>query len=439
MIRSSVRKGVDKRVKKLLIIAAATIVLSLAAVAIVFADAGPHGTGGNGYGITTGACAGCHRAHTAVGEFLITQPNIYELCVSCHGSGATGSTLNVEDGNQLGARLNGGGFDNINGALVTSKHSVKDSGTIIDDSAVQIAWGGTVDGKGIDVATTRFGFECTSCHNPHGSTNYRILQDANPGHKMPKSFTDLLTFQPAPNNDKEVVTPEGEALPWRNQQVLSMPGGTVISQDGQSREYFGDTNANVYGGHTYTQTSFKQTLYTQGINDFCASCHKTYLTRHTSAETRSDSTDPYEDTGDRDYQRYDGMQKYVYPNQDTSSALTNRFEYRHTVSRHFKIASASDVSNAIRPEERDHAIYDNYPWRDGYAVPLRFAIDGTTTTPITKKYGFTCLTCHFAHGTTATLDSPYVNDPATPFLASKSALLYYPERGVCGACHQQGK
>jgi predicted CXXCH cytochrome family protein len=45
------------------------------------ANAGPHG----GYTLTTSACAGCHRAHTAESANLVKADSIYGLCTSCHG------------------------------------------------------------------------------------------------------------------------------------------------------------------------------------------------------------------------------------------------------------------------------------------------------------------------------------------------------------------
>jgi predicted CXXCH cytochrome family protein len=71
------------------------------------ADDGPHG----GYLPDTGACAGCHRAHTAVGPLLLTEETLTGLCLSCH-DGSTATATNVRDGLSTGgARLAGGGFE----------------------------------------------------------------------------------------------------------------------------------------------------------------------------------------------------------------------------------------------------------------------------------------------------------------------------------------
>ena len=49
----------------------------------------PHGP----YTVTTDTCATCHRAHTASGSALISDPTQTELCVTCHNG--TGSAQNV--------------------------------------------------------------------------------------------------------------------------------------------------------------------------------------------------------------------------------------------------------------------------------------------------------------------------------------------------------
>jgi hypothetical protein len=105
------------------------------------------------------------------------------LCISCHGSSAQGANTNVEDGFYLSTRddtvadedhgaantpdgspLLGGGFINYQGSSVTSSHA----GSLL-------AWGNGVD-RGSTAAISDPEFSCASCHDPHGSPNYRILK-----------------------------------------------------------------------------------------------------------------------------------------------------------------------------------------------------------------------------------------------------------------------
>jgi len=73
--------------------------------------------------------------------------------------------------------LNGGGFMFVNGAPVTSRHNADPA----DNSS--FPWGFSDSGSGQSANTGQnlnwmgSALQCTSCHNPHGSDNYRMLRD----------------------------------------------------------------------------------------------------------------------------------------------------------------------------------------------------------------------------------------------------------------------
>ena len=169
--------------KKYLWIIIALMVL-LGSTVLVSASRGPHG----GYTATTDSCAGCHRTHTATGPRLLVSDSTYGLCISCHGSSAQGANTNVEDGFYLSTRddsvadenhgaantpdgspLLGGGFINYQGRTVTSSHEMSGPDVSL------LAWGFGVD-RGLTAEITDPEFSCASCHDPHGSSNYRILK-----------------------------------------------------------------------------------------------------------------------------------------------------------------------------------------------------------------------------------------------------------------------
>ena len=164
--------------KKFLFVFALAVILTLALAGSASANGGPHG----GYTATTDACAGCHRAHTAVGPNLLVQSSTYALCMSCHGSTGTGADTNVQDGFFLSTRsastvgtanttdnapLLGGGFAFYKTVAVTSSHDAT-------GASGRAAWGNGVN-RGVAANITDVQFNCASCHDPHGSANYRIV------------------------------------------------------------------------------------------------------------------------------------------------------------------------------------------------------------------------------------------------------------------------
>ena len=163
----------------LAIVLAVAFILALAGV--VSANGGPHG----GYTATTDACAGCHRAHTAVGPNLLIQNSTYALCMTCHGTTGTGADTDVQDGYFLSTRspstvgtantidnapLLAGGFDFYKTVAATSKHDMIGAGNTL------LAWGNGATNRGVQVAISGPEFNCASCHDPHGSANYRIIK-----------------------------------------------------------------------------------------------------------------------------------------------------------------------------------------------------------------------------------------------------------------------
>ena len=195
------------------------------------ADGGPHMVLVNSGSstLTADSCAGCHRAHTAQGEFLLKASSEEALCLSCHGSASAGATTNVELGVQfrpagdgtrtgvaLGALRDGGflkayinasaptrlvyqrGWDDAPFNLVaamSTRPKVSAIGTggtlgtagnvtsahvdIVDPTNLtngiadqQTVWGKGVSGLGTAAVT----LTCVDCHNPHGNGNYRILR-----------------------------------------------------------------------------------------------------------------------------------------------------------------------------------------------------------------------------------------------------------------------
>jgi len=224
-----------------LLFAAGTLWLFLAAIPAL-ADGGPHVASDNS-GVTTltaDGCAGCHRAHTAQGEALLVEASVEDLCLSCHDATGTGSGVDVVTGVQyikgsitgpskagdpILGYLRDGGFEQAHlgssdGELIRvgynraantvsfrMKVPVEVAAEPTTSSHLDLAGAGNVAtkhkmwGSGLsNNAVPVVSMECTSCHNPHGNGQYRILNKLNASDQLTTSATVAITTVSAATN-----------------------------------------------------------------------------------------------------------------------------------------------------------------------------------------------------------------------------------------------
>jgi len=157
--------------KKLFLVSLLVVVLMLLVVSAASANGGPHGD----YTATTDACAGCHRAHTASAAKLLMATSTYDLCVSCHGSTASGANTNVDDGVFVSGRGGDEGTSTSDGAALLGGQFANATSTHDPTGVEGQAWGAGNE-RGV-LAAINENLDCASCHDPHGSPNYRIIKE----------------------------------------------------------------------------------------------------------------------------------------------------------------------------------------------------------------------------------------------------------------------
>ena len=242
---------------------------------------------------------------------MLTVANEEDLCKSCH-AGGVGAGTDVWAGTYVassnpgvpggqgtvGKGLNGGGFDTsvrLTGtdvsftsfAPTTSKHDIGGTG---------VAFGGGTPGVANSNGFTGH-LECSSCHNPHGSNNYRILNG--------------------------MLDRNGAPVPW----ATGAPGqtdGIVLSPE-------------IALTATKNYTAGLDTAYDRGISDFCATCHTNYLW------TRSNG----------------GAQQYDWDNDGTLEdtwrhAVGSKFRYDWNGTAWVTAAGASKTSSALSSTYQFH-------------------------------------------------------------------------------------
>lgn len=424
----------------------ASIIIALAVLMVAltggtaFANFGPHG----GYALDDDACAGCHRAHTSFSSVTWTDTNsnnhsallvssattMQEFCYACHGDAAPGASTNVQSGvfdggpsgsdgqavsggilyetnSSFDATLNGGGFDRVPGAggafvSTTSMHDME-QGTATDPM-----WGaGSSAPAGVNLT-------CTGCHDPHGSSNYRLLKDQVNGHTVGGYDTN--------DDPKAFVFSSEEGYP--GQGWLKHDAGAS-----QMTTYFPNyTTAQykfAYGDPSYSGTQFRS------MSTWCSACHEAY----------DDKTSDYDYAG---YEAVDATRNAGGLQAGVGASVGSRTRHRHPVN--IPIATvtqangwgADTITSSVLPLE---------------ARPGKLASESTWT----RQDYLGCLTCHRAHGTAAQMNGWAVSslktdaskvpswypEKATAVVASgvnpnfSSAMLRSDNRGVCERCHNK--
>jgi predicted CXXCH cytochrome family protein len=268
----------------------------------------------------TDRCASCHRAHTAQGEYLLKQEQP-GLCFTCHGSGATGASTDVVDGagytsdgqtpdatrasgGTVGA-LRGGGFQfallnsatpqktvYLNGTSLRSKNqhiyplttgATTTSAHTVNGTDVT-AWGNGALSPTAAAYGSTVQLECTSCHDPHGNGNYRIL----------KGIPDQSGATTAVNIPD--VTAKGGS------------GNHVYVTNDYWETGDGNTPATTVGTTTVD-------AFSANIASWCTTCHTRYLAPSGSYNTAS---------GDAVYKyrhRSDALKKLSYTDSTTGAVV----------------------------------------------------------------------------------------------------------------------
>jgi predicted CXXCH cytochrome family protein len=490
-----------------LLLVGGAVWLFLAAIP-VFADGGPHNMVSNGgtgaTSLTADGCAGCHRAHTSkdVTGMLLTGPGtgINPFCLSCHGATGTGAATNVENGVQyslagdgtrggtiIGA-LRGGGFvtarigsssmsrniaepggetKNAYIPVVATDQPVTSAHLAIGSSGVvtqNIVWGnGNVSANPYAGPTLSPTMVCTSCHNPHGNGNYRILQ-TKPCAAAPESdgsCADMTT------GSLVRLDPAGKSRPSNN---------TNGAQDTwyATSTWVPVVGVNVHDSTTYTSAPHNQKNYT--VIEKAPTMNSTTYPIDVTALRNSGAFLLYTDqlgayTGSDRYGDYlHKFMSYDANEAQTGGTIANLYDGPNGYPNQGGFLGTSRKSDF--PEDTGGtsipagaAGYDGF----GYQMTLwctqchtrylgwsssRSVTSGDGLYMFrhsTSKYRF-CLTCHVAHGTDSLVNAdsskgttfsanvPYPNETALDHSTGgsgvhNSRLLKVDQRGICEACH----
>ena len=437
--------------KKLGLIVILAAAMTLAFSGVAYANMAIHG----GYLEDTDACAGCHRAHTSFADIGWTDSSdnyhesallisnavtMSDFCYACHGDDAPGASTNVVSGvfdsgpsgadgvavdgatifyetnSSFNATLNGGGFSYLPVDASSNSFKATNSSHNMDYGVDAPVWG-----YGSAASDSMVDMTCTHCHDPHGSSNYRLLKDTLFNSNVTGGYVGAVP-QPFVISAEEGYPTSGwlKHEPGQDQMALYKPNYTTAE----------------YSQLTGAADS------TKNISGWCAGCHEVYNTVSASLE----STYTYDRVGP--FAAVDGSQP------STAVALGEKSYHRHATN--WVLSAGDGTINAalntqilltdVLPLELRGAAANNEVLRSAFRT-------GSANWEYTDYMG--CLTCHRAHGTSSDMTGwaeAYLTTNAAgdwvPAMTSQivtsgvdpafsSSLLRAPNRGVCERCHNK--
>lgn len=293
------------------------------------ADNGPHvstatyaDTTGGAIKITDagqGRCASCHRAHTAKAAYLLNATSEESLCFSCHGGSGTGATTDVQNGvaynGQTGA-LRGGGFEmaalgtglatkdtyyNAARKAYSSRNQLipvaagPEATTSSHLGSNNVMWGNgafsaTPNAGKVLTASTKL--ECTSCHDPHGNKQYRILRPV----PSDSGFTATIGTNTLPGIF--IKDTANKVYTTTNYWIAGDPAAVA---DTATRTILGATSWTnpVPIEKPLSATAPDVSSFQANVAAWCTTCHTRYLAPGSSYKTSSgDAIFTYRHTGE---------------------------------------------------------------------------------------------------------------------------------------------
>lgn len=363
------------------------------------------------YANDTNSCASCHQTHTASGRALLFKNGIYNTCTACHDG--TLGFYNVFTPSNAGTF--GGNPDKAVGNA--SVHMATGVMT------VSAAPGG--NRTSTDANTWGKAFDCSSCHAPHGSYSDRLLS-YNPNGVANTPATD------ASGN------PTGGRLIQNATVAFDSATGkyTAVGADGKA----------VAGPWIYGYTYGKPKLYYTQIRVKDASGNFTY--KYSASQSWNDVlnvnyrggyfTDP---NGVLTGKSLSDIQMDVAP-AVIVKMVENQIGTSPSGIKYYSVTGyQSGVNSFCAACHTDYNSNSAQSETGTFSKAFRHKItQGLKAGMIGEGTNMVCLTCHYAHGTDASIQKDAQEKPVTsPDVNASSALKRYVNMSVCWKCHTDSK
>jgi predicted CXXCH cytochrome family protein len=410
------------------------------------------------YQNNTNSCASCHQTHTSQGDQLLFADSVYNTCTACHDG--TLGYLNVFADGKSAKTTGAGTFAGSHGG---SQHMANDSLTI------SAAPGGnpvsTDQTKG-----TMWGesFNCASCHAPHGSYSDRLLQyNPNGIGSMPASQGGLqLENVPVVNTLPAVDAAAPAVVLLRSTDANSKV--TVAQYNKGTSSYTKSTAPWLYGydnrtnGNTYwsrlmeTDTTVAAYGSTSGVY-FDYEHAEAYSTSAAGATALGKATKGFiarPVVVQMAKEGHDTIQSAYWSGADIS-----KFEGKtaqELTDLGYKVSATNVVTNVgVQMSKFCAACHTDYLQANADGKKSHFGDETAAYRHSTNSDSYTCVRCHFGHGTDAYIMKDSLGRTIADLTATggqfagdetgalnymqdnnpSSALKKFTNMSVCWACH----
>ena len=374
--------------------------------------AGPTGIPGVAYArFTTKAKVGAAAEAINVSTITVTESlssSVATVAVETRVASAADTTSSTY-GSQYGSNtLNGGGFRYINGAPVTSRHNADPA-----DNTLQ-PWGYQTN-TGLKSGNLSSPLQCTSCHNPHGTNNYRLLKET-----LNASYPLVRVAFNASGATTTLALMKDEGGPGLS-PVLWQPS------DKYTKEYYASSGD---GGTGVTGSTGPQTGTGNGIASLCGACHEAYPSTGAGVPNNQGGVTHFKHVTEKSYLAWANPelgQTYRLNPETGAVAPGNTGGDTGVLTGFPRLRLAPDLDDASATNTvvsclTCHRVHGSSSTMSGYA--LMKTIGGTSTGGLGDDTGVAALT------------PSQMLDETMPGGMSTSTLLYTNNRGMCQACHQ---
>jgi predicted CXXCH cytochrome family protein len=427
----------------------------------VIKNVGGHKTHGE-YQNNTNSCASCHQTHTSKGKQLLFADTTFQTCASCHDG--TLGFYNVFEAGET-ASLDGAGTFGGSHVNNMSIHQSNDS------VLIKAAPGGNKlsadSGKGWGAS-----FSCASCHAPHGSYSDRLLH-YNPNGMATRTdeggkqiaLHDVTTAKPAANTYGLVL--EDHATDTVDVAGTPVPAKVVYLYKGTSKQEV----PMLYGYSSHGQPHFTHLAYTEDVAG-----------TPTPRRIEYGNTDVYFSNEHGYFKALTEKGQQILTNTGAFSGLKGQVSLAYVVQMDLQEVQDIDglkiyknnqsaywtektlgntgttkdfVGQGVAISNFCSACHTDYLAKSSSGTGIKSGTFETSFRHTTNSASYSCVRCHFAHGTDAEImmdaQGQTVSDLVADGMDKQAALDYMTDTNpssalkkftnmtVCWACHNSSK